>query len=85
MRAKNAFLDIDLKLIRDLLGPDVALPELPPGPIGRFRLVQVLQNRFGQDFKTVGPARQVLRHFDKETKYVRGFLEAKMNLGGERE
>jgi hypothetical protein len=80
---KHPFLDIDLKPIQDALGPDIELPDLPPGPLGRFRLVQVLQNRFGNDFKTIGSARKALQHFDMESKMMRKFMEVKLDLGGE--
>ena len=81
---KHPFLDIDLKPIQEALGPEVQLPDLPPGPLGRFRLVQTLQNRFGNDFKTISAARKALQHFDRESKMIRGFVQAKIDLGGER-
>lgn len=41
-----------------------AMPELPKNAVGRFRLLQGLENRFGPNFRTLPGVRNVLKEFD---------------------
>lgn len=77
----KAFSNINLAPIREAL-PNVALPDMPPGPLGRFRLVQTLQARYGENFRSIQTARKALEHFDAETEQVREFMSMKERLHG---
>lgn len=75
---------IDLQPIAQVLGHE-NMPDLPPGPVGRFRLIHALSTRFGQSFKMMQGPRKALEHFDSETKHVRKFLEMREQYHGKRE
>lgn len=83
--AKNPLIAIDLKPIQDAVGPDVELPDLPAGPIGRFRLVETLRGRYGDNFRMIVGARNALKHFDKETDMLKAFAETKAKIMGAKE
>lgn len=72
----SKFKAIDLGPIKAVLH-DVELPDLPPGPVGRFRLVAALRNRFGNNYRIMEASRRALKHFDSETKLIKGYIEAK--------
>lgn len=82
---KNPLSVIDLKPIQDAVGPEVALPDLPAGPIGRFRLVETLRNRYGDNFRIIPGARNALKHFDQETEMLKSYVEKKAKIIGARE
>lgn len=79
----NAFTKLDLGPIEKAFDPG-ELPELFPGPVGRFRLVSNLQRKYGENFRMVQAAREALDHFDKETDMIAGFLHLKEQIDGER-
>jgi hypothetical protein len=79
---KNPLSAIDLKPIQEALGPETQLPDLPAGPIGRFRLVETLRGRYGDNFRIIPGARNALKHFDKETDMLKAYAEKKVKIMG---
>jgi len=55
--------------IKEALGDEH--PELTPTALGRYRLVQSLRHRFGENWKNIAKARKAIEHFDKELDYFR--------------
>lgn len=78
-KRKNPLIEVDLEPIQKFFQNE-PLPDLPAGPIGRFRLVQLLQHRHGENFRIIPGAREVLNHFDKETENRKFFVNAKARL-----
>ncbi len=74
---RSALVDIDLEPIKRAFSPNDPMPDMPAGPVGRFRLVSALQKKYGQDFRMMKSARDALSHFDKETAMLKKFVEAK--------
>lgn len=70
---------IDLEPIHKAL-EDEYIPDLPPGPIGRHRLVTALATRYGSNFRIIPGARKAIEHFDNETKNVKSLVEAKLRM-----
>ncbi len=68
---------INLGPIQKALGDDHPMPELPAGPIGRFRLVETLRMRFGDNFKMMQGAKDALKHFDDETENAKFYAKMK--------
>lgn len=56
--------DIGLKDLGMLLGEK--MPEIPRNRIGRFRLVNALQQRFGAGFRNIEVVNRILKEFDEE-------------------
>jgi Fe-S-cluster formation regulator IscX/YfhJ len=80
----NGFSDfLDLTKVSEALGDDT--PDLKPGAVGRFRLVQALSNRYGNNFKQVKSARRALKDFDDQTDRVREMVIVKEKLGGRKQ
>lgn len=77
----NPLTQIDLKPIQDSL-PGIELPDIPAGPVGRFRLVEVLRSRFGENFRNVKGARDAINHFDKESDMLKSYVEMKEQFHG---
>lgn len=60
-------LQMNMGPIKDVLGDD--MPEIGPTPLGRFRLISALANKFGQNYKNIPKAKKALDHFDNEHKF----------------
>ncbi len=60
------------------------VPRLPPGPLGRLRLVEALQGKFGKNFRQVEAARRAIKSFDRQTEQVRGALETRRQIQTEK-
>lgn len=56
--------DLSLKDLPQILGEK--MPELPKDRIGKFRLIQSLQLRFGDGFRNIPNIKNILEEFDKE-------------------
>lgn len=69
---------MDLAPIQEILGENT--PEISPTPLGRFRLVSALRNKFGDNYRNVPTAKTALDHFDKEHQYFK--LLRKIRGGG---
>jgi hypothetical protein len=63
----NKFPEMNLVPIKEVLGEDT--PEITPTPLGRFRLVSALRNKFGDNYRNIPSARKALDHFDDEHDY----------------
>lgn len=60
--------------IKEALGDDT--PEIlnhdgQPTPLGRFRLVSALRNKYGENYRNNPTATSALRHFDSEHDYFK--------------
>jgi hypothetical protein len=60
---------MNLVPIKEVLGEDT--PEISPTPLGRFRLVSALKNKFGDNYRNAPAARKALDHFDSEHDYFK--------------
>ncbi len=56
--------DLSLKDLPMILGEK--MPELPRDRIGKFRLIQALQVRFGDGFRNLPMIKGILNEFDQE-------------------
>jgi hypothetical protein len=56
--------DLGLKDLPTILGEK--MPELPRDRIGKFRLIQALQVRFGDGFRNLPMIKGILNEFDQE-------------------
>jgi hypothetical protein len=56
--------DIGLKDLPMILGEK--MPELPKNRIGKFRLIQALQVRFGDGYRNLPHIKSIIDEFDKE-------------------
>jgi hypothetical protein len=66
--------------IKDVLGDD--MPEITPTPLGRFRLVSALRNKFGDNYNNVPKAKIALTHFDNEHDYFRKLRKIRGSING---
>ncbi len=57
---------ITLDNLQEILGE--AMPEMPFDRIGRMRLINALQQRFGQQYMNIPGVKEVIKHFDEEVK-----------------
>lgn len=80
---RSPLVDIDLVPIKRAFDEGDQLPDMPAGPVGRFRLVSALQKKYGQDFRMMKNARDAIAHFDNETAMLKKFVEAKGRLEGD--
>lgn len=55
---------LSLSKLPELLGE--AMPNLPRNPVGRFRLVAALKNRFGANFRSLPGVSNLVREFDSD-------------------
>lgn len=44
------------------------MPELPKNRIGRFRLINALQQRFGNGYNNIPGVKNIIKQFDEEIK-----------------
>lgn len=58
---------MDMDPIKRILGED--MPEITPTPLGRYRLITALKNKFGPSYRNYPQASEVLEHFDGELNY----------------
>lgn len=58
---------LSLSQLPDILGD--AMPELPRNAVGRFRLIQALQQRFGDNFRALPGVKNIVKEFDDEVAY----------------
>lgn len=68
----RAFPKMNMKPIFDALGdntPKITNEMGHPTPLGRYRLVQALQNKFGGNYRIHPVASKALEHFDTEHQY----------------
>lgn len=56
--------NLTLKDLNKLLGEK--MPDLPRNRIGKFRLINALQQRFGPGFKNIPMISNIIREFDQE-------------------
>jgi hypothetical protein len=59
--------DLSLDDLSELLGE--RLPKLEHTPVGRMRLITALQNRFGDNFRTLPGISKILSEFDDEARF----------------
>lgn len=60
---------INLAPIKEVLGEDI--PDITPTPLGRYRLITALRQRFGENYRNIPSGRKLLEHFDSEHEYFR--------------
>lgn len=60
--------DLSLSDLGDLLGE--RMPKLEFTPIGRFRLMTALHNRFGEGYRNLPGIDKIMRDFDEEAKFA---------------
>jgi len=58
---------MQLSRLHEVLGD--ATPELPRNPIGRHRLITALQQRFGDNFRTLPGIKDLVGQFDTEIEF----------------
>lgn len=58
--------DLSLKDLPELLGEK--MPDLPKNRIGKFRLINALQQRFGPGFNNIPMVAGIIKEFDEEVK-----------------
>lgn len=58
---------LSLSHLPDILGD--AIPEMPPNPIGKHRLVTALKQRFGEGFRNIPGVAGLITEFDEKIKY----------------
>lgn len=56
--------DLGLKDLPSILGEK--MPELPMNRIGKFRLINALQQRFGPGFRNVPMVSSIIKEFDQK-------------------
>lgn len=56
-------------------------PHIEPTPLGRFRLVQALRGKFGDNFRAHSHAQALLSHFDNEYEFFRRYRKLRGNGG----
>ena len=56
--------DLNLEDLPQILGEK--MPELPKNRIGKFRLVNALQNRFGNGYRNIPMVSKIIKQFDDE-------------------
>ncbi len=56
--------DLGLKDLPQILGEK--MPELPRNRVGKFRLIQALQVRFGDGYRNLPFIKNIISEFDKE-------------------
>ncbi len=56
--------NLDLKHLPQILGD--AMPDLPRNQVGRFRLIKALQQRFGDNFRSLPGVTGLVGQFDRE-------------------
>jgi hypothetical protein len=56
--------DLNLEDLPKILGEK--MPDLPKNRIGKFRLMNALQQRFGNGFKNVPMVSKIIKQFDAE-------------------
>ncbi len=59
--------DLSLEDLPEILGEK--MPELPKNRIGRFRLVNALQQRFGNGYNNIPMVSKIIKQFDEEIKF----------------
>lgn len=74
MRTKDQFLkkkvkepEMDQGPIGSVIGPDS--PKIEPTPLGEYQLHMALKKRFGEGYRNVPGAKNVLEHFQKEKRF----------------
>lgn len=55
---------LELRHLPQILGE--GMPELPRNEVGRFRLVRALQQRFGDNFRSLPGVSDLVKQFDNE-------------------
>lgn len=58
---------LSLEQLPEILGD--AMPHLPRNPVGRYRLLRALQQRYGPNFRTLPGIKDLLKQFDNEHNY----------------
>lgn len=56
-----------LSHLSDILGDN--MPELPRNPVGRHRLIRALQQRFGNQWRTLPGVKNLVKEFDGEVAF----------------
>ncbi len=64
-----------LEQLPDILGD--GMPELPRNPVGRHRLVRSLQQRFGNNFRSLPGVKELVAEFDKDIEFERKIARLK--------
>lgn len=64
-----------LEHLRDILGD--AMPEIPRNGVGRHRLVRALQQRFGNNWRSLPGVKDLVKEFDGEVDLERRIAKIK--------
>lgn len=56
--------NLELRHLPQILGD--AMPDLPRNQVGRFRLIKALQQRFGDNFRSLPGVSGLVKQFDSE-------------------
>lgn len=66
--------------IKEVLGD--AMPSLTPDPLGEYRLMNALRNKFGPSFRDHPSAAGAIKHFQKEYNYFKKLRSVMSGQGG---
>jgi len=59
--------DLNLEDLPEILGEK--MPELPKNRIGKFRLINALQMRFGNGYRNIPMVSKIIKQFDDEINF----------------
>jgi hypothetical protein len=71
---------MNLEPIKSVLGdqtPQITNSDGHPTPLGRFRLVSALRNKYGDEYRNIPAAKGAIDHFDTEHDYFRDLRKIK--------
>lgn len=54
------------------------MPELEPTPLGRYRLIQSLRNKYGPTYRNKKGVAKLLRDFDEQRDFIVKVLKARV-------
>lgn len=67
LMGKDASEGLSLSKLPDILGE--AMPELPKNAVGRHRLIRALQQRFGNNYRSLPGVKDLVSEFDKDVAF----------------
>ena len=68
---------IELPDLKNFLRED-EMPALEPTPLGRYRLIQSLRNKYGPSYRNKRGVMKLLRDFDKQREFIVSVLKARV-------
>lgn len=80
MMGEEVPMKMDLSPIKEALGED--LPEIPANSLGKIRLVKLLRNKYGINYRNFAPAIRALNHFESEMRYIHHYMKVRSGRHG---